>query len=132
MRIRMFSKIAVVLCLSMTMNSYDYINNNIVVIAKAETKKMQDDYTGYIIESKSEDMYNKMKANFSGKSENKNYNRSMRKNRLVKTERLSRKRLQSLQSNRDTYIEKDYIVKGVVISKKLSKHDKVWLQKKIS
>ena len=35
MRIRMFSKIAVVLCLSMTMNSYDYINNNIVVIAKA-------------------------------------------------------------------------------------------------
>ena len=112
MRIRMFSKIAVVLCLSMTMNSYDYINNNIVVIAKAETKKMQDDYTGYIIESKSVDMYNKMKANFSGKSENKNYNRSMRKNRLVKTERLSRKRLQSLQSNRDTYIEKDYIVKG--------------------
>lgn len=116
MRIRMFSKIAVVLCLSMTMNSYDYINNNIVVIAKAETKKMQDDYTGYIIESKSVDMYNKMKANFSGKSENKNYNRSMRKNRLVKTERLSRKRLQSLQSNRDTYIEKDYIVKGADVS----------------
>jgi len=38
MRIRMFSKIAVVLRLSMTMNSYDYINNNIVVIAKAEKK----------------------------------------------------------------------------------------------
>ena len=79
MRIRMFSKIAVVLCLSMTMNSYDYINNNIVVIAKAETKKMQDDYTGYIIESKSVDMYNKMKANFSGKSENKNYTGNSRK-----------------------------------------------------